>query len=59
MQQNKKAEKADKIKKAKEMLWLPLTLFAFVLIATGVLRGEVGVLFAKAIRICLECIGIG
>ena len=31
--------------------------FAFLLI--GIFRGEVGVVLQKAIRICLECIGIG
>ncbi len=30
-----------------------------ILMAVGVVRGETGTLFAKATRICLECIGIG
>lgn len=29
------------------------------LLTLGVYRGEVAVVFAKAIRICLGCIGIG
>ena len=38
--------------------WLLLALgIAFIFI--GVYRGEPGLILQKAIRICLECIGIG
>ena len=36
-----------------------LLIIGTVLIVIGVIRGEAGTVFAKAIRICLECIGIG
>lgn len=36
-----------------------LLLLGAGLMLFGVTRGEVGVVFAKAIRICLGCIGIG
>ena len=40
---------------------LPLILIAcgLVLCAVGLYRGEGNVVLKKAIRICLECIGIG
>lgn len=30
-----------------------------VLMLLGIMRGEVGAVLTKAIRICMECIGIG
>ncbi|MDR2156614.1 MAG: thioredoxin [Clostridiales Family XIII bacterium] len=38
---------------------LPLLAAGLVLIAAGALRGETGTILARAVRICLECIGIG
>lgn len=34
-------------------------LIGILLIISGVSRGEVAIVLEKAIRICLECIGIG
>ncbi|MDD4081090.1 MAG: CD1871A family CXXC motif-containing protein [Eubacteriales bacterium] len=42
-----------------DRLWLPLALVGAVMMVFGVLRGEAAVVLNKAIRICLECIGVG
>ena len=36
-----------------------LAFFGAVLMVAGFFRGEVSTVLIKAIRICLECIGIG
>ena len=38
--------------------WLVIAIFVIVLVA-GVLLGDAEETFTKAIKICLECIGIG
>ncbi|HBQ85012.1 MAG TPA: thioredoxin [Syntrophomonas sp.] len=38
---------------------LLLLLTGVVMMVMGIYRGEVTVVFSKAINICLECIGIG
>ena len=36
-----------------------LLVIAFAFIGFGAYRGEVDTVFTKAIRLCLECVGIG
>ncbi len=39
--------------------WLIIALAGALCIGLGIARGEVSVVFLKAINICLECIGVG
>ncbi|WP_031474867.1 CD1871A family CXXC motif-containing protein [Agathobaculum desmolans] len=36
-----------------------LIAIAIIFVCVGVCRGEVETVFTKAIRLCLECVGIG
>lgn len=46
-------------KKINNLTGILLLIFGAVLIAAGIAEGEYMAVFEKAIRICLECIGIG
>jgi hypothetical protein len=39
--------------------WIILSLIGATLLTLGLLRGEAAIVLQKAVRICLECIGIG
>lgn len=43
----------------KAILWAGLCAAAIVLIVLGVVNGGARDVFAKAVRICSECIGLG
>ncbi len=45
--------------RGRKVVPLFLLVIGLALMVFGVARGEVMVVFTKAIRICLECIGIG
>lgn len=47
------------MKRKKLLISLCLLILGFGMIALGVLRGEHTAVWFKAVRICLECIGIG
>ena len=41
------------------LIRLALLSVGVIMVVFGVLRGEAGIVLAKAIRLCLECVGIG
>lgn len=43
----------------KKWVTLVLLLASFILIGIGIFEGQPAAVLAKAVRICLECVGIG
>jgi hypothetical protein len=43
----------------RNLLCISALMMAAALIFTGIIIGEPSVIFAKAVRICMECVGIG
>ena len=56
-----KKDKYDYDKKLIETKWtgVVLAIIGILLMFFGIYRGEMSVVFTKAINICMECIGIG
>ena len=46
-------------KAVKPMVQVALLIVGIAMVCFGVMRGEADAVLAKAIRLCLECIGIG
>lgn len=44
---------------ARKIIGVASTLVGVAMMVFGIYRGEMAVVLAKAIKICLECIGIG
>ncbi|MGI6725652.1 MAG: CD1871A family CXXC motif-containing protein [Christensenellales bacterium] len=53
-----KRTRAESDSARRRLAW-PLIMLGALMMALGAWRGEVAVVLQKAIRICLECIGIG
>lgn len=43
----------------KKTLQIVLLLLAIGMIGCGIWRGEMDIVFGKAVKLCLECVGIG
>lgn len=47
------------VRSKKTMLQVSLLICGVAMLSYGALRGEVDTVLSKAIRLCLECVGIG
>ena len=47
------------IRSKKAVIQAALLIFGAAMLCYGILRGEADTVLSKAIRLCLECVGIG
>mgnify|MGYP004691380575 FL=1 len=52
-------ERSNQFLKIKQILQLVLLTAGIILVTYGISRGEAAVVLSKAIKLCLECVGIG
>ena len=52
-------ERSNKILKCKKISQIVLLVTGITMIGYGAVRGEAAVVLGKAIKLCLECVGIG
>ena len=52
-------EGGNNILKCKKISQIALLITGITMVSYGVIRGEAAVVLGKAIKLCLECVGIG
>ena len=59
-EKNKKGRELSGLSDSTAMkIGIGITILGLIFMAFGIWRGEMAVVFEKAVNICMECIGIG
>lgn len=59
-EKNKKGRELSELSDRTAMkIGIGITILGLIFMAFGIWRGEMAVVFEKAVNICMECIGIG
>jgi hypothetical protein len=56
---NTTSERSNNILKCRNISQILLLIAGITMISYGAVRGEAAVVLGKAIKLCLECVGIG